>query len=71
MEGEGSLWMFVLFKAFIGFVVPIAFGLQQLISVKRAIRRDREAAAAEVAAADGDTAADATAAPRERTLEPA
>jgi hypothetical protein len=72
MEGEGSLWMFVLFKAFIGFVVPIAFGLQQLISVKRAIRRDREAAAAaEAASADGDTPVDATAASRERTLEPA
>jgi len=78
MEGEGSLWMFVLFKGFIGFVLPIAFGVQQLISVKRSIRKDKEAAAAAEAAAN-ETAADApvaAAAPagereRERVLEPA
>jgi hypothetical protein len=74
MEGEGSLWMFVLFKGFIGFVVPIAFGIQQLISVKRAIRKDREAEAA--AAAEAATAVDAAPvevapAHRPRELEPA
>ncbi len=75
MEGEGSLWMFVLFKGFIGFVVPIAFGIQQLISVKRAIRKDREAeaAAAEAATAVDDAAPPVEVAPahRQRELEPA
>jgi hypothetical protein len=73
MEGDGSLWMFILFKGFLGFVVPIALGVQQLISVKRLIRADREAAAAAAAAAPapepGEEAAPATA--RERMPEPA
>jgi len=69
MEGEGSLWMFILFKGFLGFVVPIGFGIQQLISIKRQIRADREAAeAAEAAAAPQ---AEPAVPARERVPEPA
>jgi hypothetical protein len=72
MEGEGSLWMFILFKGFIGFAVPIGLGLQQLISVKRMIRADREAAAAAAAEAERTPERPEPAAPtRERELEPA
>ena len=76
MEGDGSLWMFILFKGFLGFVVPIALGLQQLISVKRLIRADREAEAAAAAATEPEAAAEtapatATATARERVPEPA
>lgn len=72
MAGEGSLWMFILFKGFLGFVVPIALGVQQLISVKRLIRADREAEAAAAAARDAEPGPEPAAAPeRERVLEPA
>jgi hypothetical protein len=74
MEGDGSLWMFILFKGFLGFVVPIALGLQQLISVKRLIRADREAEAAAAAATApeaGAAPAPATGTARERVPEPA
>ncbi|MFP4126074.1 MAG: hypothetical protein ACLFU0_05455, partial [Alphaproteobacteria bacterium] len=54
MAGDGSLWMFILFKGVLGFVVPIALGVQQLIAVKRLIRADREAEAAATAARDGE-----------------
>jgi len=72
MEGEGTLWMFIVFKGLLGFGVPLALGLQQLISIKRSIRADREAAAqaereaaaAQASAAPGDDA-------RERVPEPA
>ncbi|NBB71899.1 MAG: hypothetical protein GVY33_16495 [Alphaproteobacteria bacterium] len=72
MEGEGTLWMFILFKGLLGFGVPLALGLQQLISIKRSIRADREAAAAQ---AEREAAARASAAPgddaRTRVPEPA
>jgi len=72
MEGEGTLWMFIVFKGLLGFGVPLALGLQQLISIKRSIRADREAAAqaereaaaAQASAAPGDDA-------RTRVPEPA
>jgi hypothetical protein len=68
--------MFILFKGFLGFVVPIALGLQQLISVKRLIRADREAEAAAAAAPAPETGAapapaTSTAPARERVPEPA
>jgi hypothetical protein len=74
MEGEGTLWIFILFKGLLGFGVPLALGLQQLISIKRSIRADRDAAAA--AQAEREAApASARAAPaadgRERVVEPA
>jgi len=70
MAGEGSLWMFILFKGLLGFGVPLALGLQQLISIKRSIRADREAAAA--AASEAEAAVEPEPeAERERVLEPA
>ena len=73
MEGEGTLWMFILFKGLLGFGVPLALGLQQLVSIKRSIRADREAAAAQAereAAAARTSAAPADDA-RARVPEPA
>lgn len=67
---------FVVFKAILGFGLPIAVCTQQLIVTKRAIRRDREAAeraaaqSADVAAPALATAADGAPA-RQRELEPA
>ena len=73
MEGDGSLWMFIVFKGLLGFGVPLALGLQQLISIKRSIRADREAAEA-AARAEAPTAPEGAAAAaetRERVPEPA
>jgi hypothetical protein len=69
MEGEGSLWMFILFKGFLGFVVPIGFGVQQLVSIKRQIRADRQAAAT-AASAEAEPATPAHT-DKQRELEPA
>jgi len=72
MEGEGTLWMFIVFKGLLGFGVPLALGLQQLISIKRSIRADREAAAqAEREAAAAQASAAPTDEARERVPEPA
>jgi len=72
MEGEGTLWMFIVFKGLLGFGVPLALGLQQLISIKRSIRADREAAAqAEREAAAAQASAAPTDDAHERVPEPA
>jgi len=72
MEGEGTLWMFIVFKGLLGFGVPLALGLQQLISIKRSIRADREAAAqAEREAAAAQASAAPTDEARTRVPEPA
>jgi hypothetical protein len=67
---------FLVFKAILYFVVPIAVCTQQLIVTKRMIREDREreaaAAAAREAAAPPPVTAPETARPtRVRELEPA
>lgn len=49
---------FVLFKALLGFGLPLAFGIQQLIVTKRAIRADRRAAAVRAPACVRPTVAD-------------
>ncbi len=42
---------FLVFKALLGFGLPIAVCIQQLVSIKRSIHADREAAAQQQAAA--------------------
>lgn len=66
---DGSLLPFIVFKALLGFGLPIAFGIQQLVVTRRAIRADREAAARLEATAPASVPP--AAAPRpERELEP-
>ena len=70
---EGSLLPFIVFKALLGFGLPIAFGVQQLVVTRRAIRADRAAAARLAAAAprsEEPAVAVAEAPRRERELEP-
>jgi hypothetical protein len=71
MAGDGSLWMFILFKGFLGFVVPIGLGVHQLVSVRRLIRADREAAAAAPTGEGAPSPEPAERETRERELEPA
>ncbi len=63
---------FVVFKALLGFGLPIAIGIQQLVATKRLIREDRARAAA-TAAEPVAGAATAATAPTSgvRELEPA
>lgn len=68
---EASLVPFVIFKALLGFGLPIAFCVQQLVVTQRALRRDREAAAMAQAADAAPEPAPAINQPRERVLEPA
>jgi hypothetical protein len=56
---------FVVFKALLGFGLPIALCTQQLIVTKRAIRRDREAAARAAATAASTPAPPAVESTRE------
>jgi hypothetical protein len=73
MAGDDSMLFFTLAKALLGFGVPLALGIWQLVSIKRQIRadREREAQAAATESAAEPATADASGAIRERLPEPA